>query len=150
MDSFKVFFLCEDSLSPNHAIALKDKLVLNCRTKVDIDAHFFEYARLCHPRLRANATQQALASEMIIVTARGTEAVPEFVQNWMNQLGGLCLEKIVCAEFLLAPPIEQATTFHRFIDRWASQSGGFLFSNLYPASHPRIPQTASAEACVIE
>jgi hypothetical protein len=146
MDSIKVFFLCEDSLSLNCAMALKDKLAVNCQSQVVIDAHFYEYARLCHPRLRANATQQALASEMIIVTARGTEALPEFVQNWMNQLGELCMDKIVCAEFLLAPPSEQAMTFHRFIDRWASQSGGFLFSNLFPDSRSPIPEIVSAEA----
>ena len=48
--TFKIFFLCEDALSLNRAIALKEKLVKNCLDQeVVIEAHFCEYARLCHP-----------------------------------------------------------------------------------------------------
>jgi hypothetical protein len=135
MNTFKIFFLCEDSSAVNRAILLKEKLAANCRNKVIIEADFVEYARLCHPRIRENATLQATAAEMIIVTARGIDAVPEFVQNWMNQLVGLCPEKIVAAEFLQENSPEKTGVFHRFVEKWASQNGAFLFSNLFPGGH---------------
>jgi hypothetical protein len=131
---YKIFFLCEDASSLERAIALKEKLAKNCGDQVLVEADFCEYARLCHPRLRENATSQAIDSDMIIVSARGTDAVPMFVQNWMSEIGALCSEKIVCAEFLHTASTEKATVFHRFMDKWASQSNTFLFSNLFPAS----------------
>jgi hypothetical protein len=132
--TFKIFFLCEDAQSLDRAIALKEKLAKNCCNQVLIEADFCEYARLCHPRLRENATAHAIDADMIIVSARGTDAVPMFVQNWMSEIGALCSEKIVCAEFLHAASIDKATVFHRFMDKWASQSNTFLFSNLFPDS----------------
>jgi hypothetical protein len=87
-------------------LSLQETLAANCHGKAMIKAEFFEFARLCHPRLRENATRQAIGSEMIVVTARRTDAVPEFVQKWMRQLGDSCLEKTVSAEFLLAMSAE--------------------------------------------
>ena len=145
MNTFKIFFLCEDESSVNRAISLKETLAANCRDKVTVEADILEYARLCHPRLRKEATQQAAAAEMIIVTARGTDAMPEFVQNWMNELGNMCPEKIVAAEFVLARCPERAGIFHRFIDKWASQNNAFLFSNLFPDGHARSPEAGFVE-----
>lgn len=143
MNSFKIFFLCEDGLSLERAESLRERLATNCDGQVLIESDFCEYARLCHPRLRENATVQAVDSDMIIISARGTSAVPAFVQAWMNELGALCTEKIVCAEFLTAPSPDKATIFHRFVDKWASQRGAFLFSNLFPHSPAVVSQVAT-------
>ena len=141
MNTFNIFFLCEDGLSLDRAVTLKERLAANCQDQeVVVEADFCEYARLCHPRLRESATEHAIAADMIIVSARGTQAIPAFVQNWMNEIGALCNEKIVCAEFLDAETTEKATVFHRFMDKWASQQGAFLFSNLFPASPMEMPE----------
>ncbi len=133
-DVFKIFFLCEDDHSLQRARALKEKLAGNCGDEVGIEAEFYEYARLCHPRLRENAGADAMAADMIIVSARGTEALPAFVQTWMNEMGAQCPEKIVCAEFLQTESSERAGVFHRFMDHWAAKRGTLLFSNLFPTS----------------
>ena len=39
---FKIFFLCEDGPSLDLAVALKEKLVVNCRDQADIEADFCE------------------------------------------------------------------------------------------------------------
>jgi len=132
--NFRIFFLCEDWQSLERANTLKEKLKENCRHQAVIEADFCEYARLCHPRLRESATQKAMGADMLIVSAVGTDAFPGFVQDWMNELDALCTEKIVCAEFLGAKSSEDAQIFHRFLDKWTSQRGGFLFSNLFPDS----------------
>ena len=132
---FKIFFLCEDGQSLDRALQLKEKLLDNCRDQADIEADFCEYARLCHPRLRENATAHAATADMIIVSARGTEALPAFVQTWMNEMSARCSEKIVCAEFLHTDSSDRASGFHRFMDNWAAQRGALLFSNLFPNCH---------------
>jgi hypothetical protein len=129
---FKIFFLCEDSLSLNRAMALKETLVENCRDQADIEAHFCEYARLCHPRLRENATVHAAAADMIVISAQGSDGLPAFVQMWMNELGSRCSDKTVCAEYLHTDSSDRASSFHRYMNKWATQKGILLFSNLFP------------------
>jgi len=130
--AFKIFFLCEDWLSVNRANDLKIRLAQNCQNQVIIEADFCEYARLSHPRLRELALTKAINSDMIVISANGTEAIPEFVQDWMNETDKSSQEKKAYAEFLHEESHDKATTFHRFMDNWASQRGTVLFSNLFP------------------
>ena len=138
---FKLFFLCEDGEAMNRALALKEKLAKNCRDQVIIDADFYEYVRLSHPHLRENALAHVAGADMIIITAKGTEALPGFIQEWMNEIGNLRPGNIVCAEFLGATSPEKAATFHGFMDKWAERFGSFLFSNLFP--NPKTGGTVS-------
>lgn len=131
-EGFKIFFLCEDWPSLNRANSLKEKLTENCRHQVVIEASFCEYSRLDHPCLRQKATLDALEADMIIVTARGTEAMPLFVQNWMTEIGAESSQKIVCAEFLNAGCRNQAAAFHQFMNKWATEKSALLISNLFP------------------
>ena len=133
-DAFKIFFLCEDGHALQRACTLKEKLAGNCGEEVKIEAEFYEYARLCHPRLRENAAAEAVAADMIIVSARGTEALPAFVQTWMNEISARGSGEIVCAEFLHTESSDRAGVFHRFMDHWAAKRGALLFSNLFPNS----------------
>jgi hypothetical protein len=133
--TFKIFFLCEDSLSLDRATALKETLAENCQDQVEIEAHFCEYARLCHPRLRDNATAHVADADMIVLSARGSDGLPAFVQTWMNELGHRCPDKTVCAEFLHTDSSDRAGGFHRFMNTWAAQKGILLFSNLFPSCH---------------
>ena len=87
---YKLFFLCEDWQSMNRALALKEKLAQNCRERVIIDANFCEYVRLSHPLLRETATTQVMAADMIVVSAKGTETLPSYVQEWMHEVMTLC------------------------------------------------------------
>jgi hypothetical protein len=139
---FKLFFLCEDWQSMNRALALKEKLVQNCREQAIIDADFCEYVRLNHPVLRESAIAHVMASDMIIVSARGTEAVPAYVHEWLNEVVALRPGDMVFAEFLGATSREKAAGFHGIMDQWASRCGSCLFSNLFPHSHVPGPVAA--------
>jgi hypothetical protein len=119
----------------NRAMSLKEKLVQNCREHIIIDADFCEYVRLSHPVLRENAIGHVMASDMIIVAAKGTEAMPAHVNEWLNEIVALRHGDLVFAEFLGVASREEATGFHGFMDQWASRCGSFLFSNLFPHSH---------------
>jgi hypothetical protein len=130
--AFRIFFLCEDWSSVNRANELKSRLAENCRDHVVIEADFCEYARLCHPRLRETAMTKAINSDMIIISAHGTEAMPGFVRDWLNKTGESGEEKTAYAEFLHADSPDKATTFHSFMDNWVSKRGAQLFSNLFP------------------
>jgi hypothetical protein len=145
MNTFKIFFLCEDEPSVTRAISLKETLAANCQNKGLIEADFFEYARLGHPFIRAGATQQAMDAEMIVVMARGIGAVPEFVLHWLNQLVGLCPEKIVVTEFLLESPPENDGIFHGFVDKRGLQSDAFLVSNPSPDGRAQSPEAGFVE-----
>jgi hypothetical protein len=69
---------------------------------------------------------------VIIISAKGIDSIPGFVQDWMDRVGALRPEKIICAEFLEKVGSEIALTFHRFIEKWAAQNSEMLFSNLFP------------------
>ena len=129
---FKIVFLCEDQASLGRAENLKSTLAKNCASAVHIESHFCEYARLCHPQLRQTALTHAVEADMLVISAKGMEPIPGFVQNWMEEVGALRPEKIICAEFLeIAGPPNQLI-FHRFIEKWAKQNSEMLFSNLFP------------------
>lgn len=116
----------------NRAMALKEKLVQNCHGRVLIDADFCEYVRLSHPVLRENALAHVMAADMVIVSTRGTEALPAHVQEWLNEVASLRRGEIVCAEFLGEASRTKTAAFHEVMARWASQCGCRLLSNLFP------------------
>jgi hypothetical protein len=140
---FKIFFLCEDISAVNRALALKEKLDRNCQPYVLIKADFCDYARLCHPRLKQAASSRATEADMMIISAKGTELMPAFVQKWMDEASALRLEKIPCAEFLESDAPETATIFHQFMEKWASQNGSFLLSNLFPRQSANLAEPGS-------
>jgi hypothetical protein len=111
---------------------LRSTLTRNCAAVVHIDAQFCEYARLCHPQLRQTALTHAVEADMLIISAKGTNWIPRFVQDWMDEVGALRPEKIICAEFLEMAGSPKERVFHRFIEKWASQNSEMLFSNLFP------------------
>ena len=143
-NAFKIFFLCEDRPSLGRALALKERLAENCRHQADIEAEFCQYARLCHPRLKKNATAHAISADMIVLSAQGTDGLPAFVQTWMNEISTLCSDKIACAEFLHTDSSNRASGLHRFMENWAAQSGAQLFSNLFPSCQFGEPEAAVA------
>jgi hypothetical protein len=129
---FKIIFLCEDHVSLGRAENLRSTLIRNCAAAVHIESHFCEYARLCHPQLRQTALGHAVEADMLIISAKGTYSVPEFVQKWMDEVGALRPEKIICAEFLAIGGTPNELVFHRVIEKWAAQNSEMLFSNLFP------------------
>jgi hypothetical protein len=111
---------------------LKNTLAKNCAAAVHIESHFCEYARLCHPQLRQAALTHAVEADLLVISAKGMDPIPGFVQHWMDEVGALRPEKIICAEYLeIAGPPNQLV-FHRFIEKWAAQNSELLFSNLFP------------------
>jgi len=145
MNTFKIFFLCEDEPSVDRALLLKEQLAASCQSKGLIEADFLEYARLDHYSIRESAMHQAMDAEMIVVMARGIGAVPGFVLHWLNQLVGLCPEKIVVTEFLLENPPENDGIFHGFVDKRGLQSDAFLVSNLLPDGRAQNPEAGFVE-----
>jgi hypothetical protein len=91
-----------------------------------------------------------MASDMIIVSARGTEAMPAHVNEWLNEIVTLRPGEIVVAEFLGVASREEAAGFHEFMDQWASRCGTCLFSNLFPHSHTSGSEAAepSGKSCL--
>lgn len=130
---FKIIFLCEDQVSLGRAENLRNTITRNCAAAVHIASHFCEYARLCHPQLRQTALTHALEADMLIISAKGTNWIPRFVQDWMDEVGALRPEKIICAEYLEMAGSPKELVFHRFVEKWASQNSEILFSNLFPA-----------------
>ena len=140
---FKIVFLCEDLASLARAENLRNTLTRNCAAAVHIESHFCEYPRLCHPQLRQTTLTHAIEADMLIISAKGTNSIPEFVQDWLDEVGALRPEKIICAEFLeiAGPPDE--LVFHRFIEKWAAQNSEMLFSNLFPhGTAPGFPNSS--------
>ena len=146
MNTFKIFFLCEDESSVNRAILLKETLATNCQDKGLVEADYLEYGQLAHPSILKSATRQAMAAEMFVVMAyRGLGAVPEFVLHWLNQLVGFCPEKIVVTEFLLESSPQNDGIYHGFVDKRGLQSDAFLFSNPFPDRLAQNPETGFVE-----
>ena len=129
---FKIFFLCEDWVSMGRALELKEKLAHNCRDHVSVKGDFYSYARLCHPRLKQAALDQAREADLLIIAARGSEPMPLFVQKWMDEAASRRSEKTACGEFLDSKSSDTVENFHSFIDRWAAENSFLLFSNVYP------------------
>lgn len=135
----KVVFLCGDQASYEKARRLEKKLAENCQYHIPLEAKFYYFSRLCHPKLRACARREVNEADMFVVSST---SLPLFVQNWLKEFCPVN-KPMACVELFEPGPCEPFS--RRFMEHWSRQMGVEFFSNRKTPSEKKCGMESSLE-----
>ena len=83
--SFKIFVLYEDTLTGMRANAVLGRLTDQLEVMSEIENQAWKFDSLSHPELWDQASAQAAAAEMIVVSACGNNLLPSYVKDLIEE-----------------------------------------------------------------
>ena len=81
----RVLIACEDPAAAERACAVLERLASNCQAEGRLIYQWWNFEVLGITALRALATQEAAAADLIIFAVRGHKHLPGVVDNWINR-----------------------------------------------------------------
>ena len=82
---FKIFVLYEDTLTGMRANAVLGRLTDQLEVMSEIESQIWKFDSLSHPELWEQASAQAVAAEMIVVSACGNNLLPSYVKDLIEE-----------------------------------------------------------------
>ena len=144
--TFNVVIVYEDFQSGKHGIRTYNHLVKHLGKQCEVSSQMWKFDILVIPSLRELACRDAEDADIIIISSRGTNTLPESVTSWLETWSRKPGHALALVALFDNPEAQQAQAARDFLARIARKTGLEFFGqpDAWPgASEAGLPPEAS-------
>lgn len=141
--TFNVVIVYEDFQSGKHGINTYNHLVKHLGKQCEVSNQMWKFDILVIPSLRELACRDAEDADIIIISCRGTNALPESVTSWLESWSHKPGHALALVALFDNPETQQAQGARDFLSRVARKTGLEFFAqpDAWPGSaEPVMPE----------
>ena len=126
--TFNVVIVYEDFQSGKHGIHTYNHLVKHLGRQCDVSNQMWKFDILVIPSLRESACRDAEDADIIIISCRGTNALPESVTSWLESWSRNPGHALALVALFDNPEAQQTQATRDFLSRIARKTGLEFFA----------------------